>query len=180
MVKKFKSISEIIKKEGLRFYLKGIWIPAEIWFNEELTLEEKILLASIDILDGGEGCHASDKYFSLFLNKGPRQIQNYLKKLKDKKLIEVRNPQSKNRLIYSRMDRLTMKYPIATMKSVSYLVGNGFQTDNIVYKNIYNKDSEIETKDYVKEINEYIKKWKPPSKKTINKFKKEVKEILKK
>jgi len=30
---------------------KGIWIPKEIWLNENLTLQEKVFLVEIESLD---------------------------------------------------------------------------------------------------------------------------------
>ena len=45
---------------------KGIWIPKEIWLNNELTLQEKVILVEIDSLDNDDGCFASNKYFSEF------------------------------------------------------------------------------------------------------------------
>lgn len=47
---------------------QGIWIPIEIWENERLTIQEKVLLTEIQSFDHGEGCWASNNYFSKFLN----------------------------------------------------------------------------------------------------------------
>jgi len=41
---------------------KGIWIPKEIWFLEELSHMERILFAEIDSLDNERGCIASNEY----------------------------------------------------------------------------------------------------------------------
>lgn len=60
---------------------KGIWIPKEIWLNEELSAIEKILLAEIDSLDNGNGCYASNEYFAKFFDLSIRGIQRYLKHL---------------------------------------------------------------------------------------------------
>lgn len=63
---------------------KGIWIPKEIWLNNELSLFEKVLLVEIDSLDNNEWCYASNEYFSKFFWKSERQIRNYLSQLKEK------------------------------------------------------------------------------------------------
>lgn len=47
---------------------QGIWIPIEIWENEKLTIQEKVLLTEIQSFDHGEGCWASNNHFSKFLN----------------------------------------------------------------------------------------------------------------
>ena len=47
---------------------KGVWIPKEIWLNEELTLMEKCFLTEIDSLDREQGCFASNQYFADFFH----------------------------------------------------------------------------------------------------------------
>ena len=43
---------------------KGIWIPAEIWKSNFLTMQEKIFYVEIDSLDNEDGCFATNDYFS--------------------------------------------------------------------------------------------------------------------
>lgn len=73
--------------ENRRF--RGIWIPAEIWLSESLTLQEKIMLVEIDSLDNENGCFASSAHFSKFLGVGERQVQRIMKSLKDKGFISI-------------------------------------------------------------------------------------------
>ena len=48
---------------------KGVWIPKEIWLNNNLTLTEKLLLVEIDSLDNEFGCTANNAYFdAIFSN----------------------------------------------------------------------------------------------------------------
>ena len=54
---------------------QGVWIPKEIWLNEELTLQEKALLVEIKSLDNEVGCYAKNKHFIEFLGVGERRIQ---------------------------------------------------------------------------------------------------------
>ena len=68
---------------------KGVWIPAEIWFNEDLTLTEKALLTEIDSLDNEDGCTAGNKYFADFFSLQPRMVSKYISRLFEKKLINV-------------------------------------------------------------------------------------------
>ncbi len=49
-------------------------------------LDTKILLVEIDSLDKGDGCFASNKYFSVFLHKSEGQIANAISELRKKRL----------------------------------------------------------------------------------------------
>lgn len=46
---------------------KGVFIPAELWLNEDLSPMELLLMTEIDSLDKKNGCHASNKHFASFL-----------------------------------------------------------------------------------------------------------------
>jgi len=67
---------------------KGIWIPKEIWLAENLSLQEKVMLAEIDSLDNEDGCTASNEYFSKFFDLSETRISNIISSLKEKDLIE--------------------------------------------------------------------------------------------
>jgi hypothetical protein len=68
---------------------KGVWIPAEIWLNENLSLQEKAVLAEIDsFCSRYESCYASNEHFAKFIQVGERRIQKILKSLESKGLIE--------------------------------------------------------------------------------------------
>lgn len=54
---------------------QGVWIPKEIWLNEELKLQEKALLVEIKSLDNNHGCYAKNKHFVEFLGVGERRVQ---------------------------------------------------------------------------------------------------------
>jgi len=118
---------------------KGIWIPASISLNEELSNEEKILLAEIQGLEGDDGCYASNSYFAKILGKKRRQIQNYLKKLKQKELIIVLNSTSKKRKLFTKNKLLETMQSVApnyaihcidTMQSIAPI----YNRDNIINK----------------------------------------------
>ena len=68
---------------------KGVWIPAEIWLNESLSLQEKAVLAEIDsFCSYYESCYASNEHFAKFIGVSTRRIKGIIKSLEDKKLIE--------------------------------------------------------------------------------------------
>jgi hypothetical protein len=68
---------------------KGVWIPADIWLNENLSLQEKTVLAEIDsFCSRYESCYASNEHFARFIGVSTRRIRDILKSLEDKHLIE--------------------------------------------------------------------------------------------
>ena len=66
---------------------KGVWIPREIWTNNELSLQEKTLITEIDSLDNDDGCFASNKYFANFMNLSERQVRRIIQSIIIKKWI---------------------------------------------------------------------------------------------
>ena len=46
---------------------RGVWIPADIWLNRELSLQEKVMLIEIDSLQHPQkGCFKSNKKLAEF------------------------------------------------------------------------------------------------------------------
>jgi len=68
---------------------KGIWIPTEIWQNEDLTVTEKLFIVKINALDGEKGCYASNRYFSEFFKLSKSRCSAVIKNLKDKGYIAI-------------------------------------------------------------------------------------------
>ena len=68
---------------------KGIWIPKEIWLNNNLKLIEKIFLVEIDSLDNEDGCYASNKYFAEFFGITKGRCSQVISALQEKKLINI-------------------------------------------------------------------------------------------
>ena len=78
---------------------KGIWIPKEIWLNEDLSIMEKLFLIEIDSLDNEEGCYASNEHFSNFFGLSKNRCTEIIKSLEKKGLISIelqREPGKKN------------------------------------------------------------------------------------
>ena len=63
---------------------KGVWIPKEIWLDENLTWMEKLLLVEIDSLDAEKGCFASNAYFGKFFNLSASRISELVTQLVNK------------------------------------------------------------------------------------------------
>jgi uncharacterized phage protein (TIGR02220 family) len=63
---------------------KGVWIPKELYLDENLSWAEKILLVEIDSLDRDDnGCFASNEYLSKFLMLKEGTVANMIIKLID-------------------------------------------------------------------------------------------------
>ena len=70
---------------------KGIWIPAEIWLDDKLTVMEKVLYAEIDsFCSRGRECFANNAHFAKMLQVSERQIQRLLVSLEEKGVISRR------------------------------------------------------------------------------------------
>lgn len=60
---------------------KGVWIPAEVWLSDELTIYEKAVFAEIDSLDGENHCWASNEYLAEFCKMSVPTISRAISKL---------------------------------------------------------------------------------------------------
>lgn len=68
---------------------RGVWIPASIYLNGEITPTEKFLLAEIESLDVGEGTSEDNGYFATFCTCDKRSISRYLAHLRRLEMIEI-------------------------------------------------------------------------------------------
>ncbi|MCP4161627.1 MAG: helix-turn-helix domain-containing protein [Deltaproteobacteria bacterium] len=67
---------------------KGIWIPKEVWLDNDLTIHEKVFLVEIDSLDMEKGCYASNQYFANFFNISTKRASTIINALVKKKYIK--------------------------------------------------------------------------------------------
>ena len=126
---------------------KGIWIPKEIWLDNNLTWSEKMLLVEIDSLSTLEkGCIATNEYLSDFFNLSKDRISKLISSLKAKGYIEVN-------LVYKKGTKQILKREITTIgyrqKQLEGIVNNA---DRGIGEN--NEDintDKINTEDYIKE-----------------------------
>ena len=68
---------------------KGVWIPKEIWLDENLTVIEKVILVEIDSLDNEDHCVASNDYLAEFCQCSEGKVSAAVKKLVELGYIEV-------------------------------------------------------------------------------------------
>ena len=62
----------------------GVFIPAAIYENEELSWSDKILWAEIQALSGKTACRASNAHFAKHLKSTEHNISKSIAKLKNK------------------------------------------------------------------------------------------------
>lgn len=68
---------------------KGVWIPSEIWLDENLTVQEMVFLIEIDSLDQKNGCFASNQHFADFFGLSKSRSSEVIKKLEEKGYINI-------------------------------------------------------------------------------------------
>ena len=68
---------------------KGVWIPKEIWLNEELTMIDKVIYTEISSLDGPNHCTASNEYLANFCQCSERKVSESINKLIKLGMIEI-------------------------------------------------------------------------------------------
>lgn len=81
---------ETTNNEPMQRDFKGVWIPREIWLNNELNWTEKLLLIEIDSLQRNKECFATNDYFAKFLGLSKDRISKLISHLKKLGYIEVK------------------------------------------------------------------------------------------
>lgn len=119
---------------------KGVWIPKEIWLNEELTLLEKIIFVEIDSLDNENHCIAGNEYFATFCNCSESKVSKAIKKLKELNMIEELSFDGRHRKI-----RVVKNTTESSKKCYA-------ESQNLQSNNIANSKTEIKEKTNSKEL----------------------------
>lgn len=70
-----------MNSEEQKRVFKGVWIPKEIWLNEELNIQERVLLAEIDSFESKMGCFASNSYLGKIVRLSPSRVSGIISKL---------------------------------------------------------------------------------------------------
>lgn len=68
---------------------KGVWIPAHIWLDNNLTWTEKLLFVEIDSLAKNGECFASNKHFAEFFSLSKDRVSRVVSSLRDKGYVDV-------------------------------------------------------------------------------------------
>lgn len=84
---------------------KGVWIPKEVYLNQDLNWIEKILFVEINSLDKNKrGCFASNEYLADFLETSERTVSRGISKLKKLHLIKQKNFDGRRRILLSQLN----------------------------------------------------------------------------
>jgi hypothetical protein len=122
---------------------KGVWIPKEIYLNQVLNWSEKILLIEIDSLCKNDRCFASNEYFARFFQTSVRNIQRWIKTLKDKGFIEQASFDGRQRVLRSLLHVCNDKHVTSNTLKVSPIIIENNNTSN----NTISKQPELLTLD---------------------------------
>lgn len=86
---------------------RGIWFPASVWLDDNLTAIEKFILMEIDSLDGEKGCYASNKYLSDFCQCSESTVSRAITKLRGLGYIRIESFDGRTRVLHSCLVNLT-------------------------------------------------------------------------
>ena len=117
-------------KEARQFL--GIWIPREIYLNQQLSWTDKILVVEIHSLDNERGCFASNDYFAEFLGVTKTTISTSVSKLKKLGFIEQVSFDGRTRILKAAFKETNSQ----TIKKFK-----GSHTDNLTHNKTSNKTS---------------------------------------
>lgn len=102
----------MIKPETFHPEFTGIWIPKEIWYCNELSLLEKHFLIEIEGLDKGQGCYASNEFFSNFFGISKARSSQVINSLVSKDYLKtdlIYKPGTKE--VVKRILKIGSKFP---------------------------------------------------------------------
>ena len=148
--------------------LKGLWIPAEILLNEDLSDKEKIILSMILYLsEENKSCFASNKYIANIVNVTNERVSKIISSLKDKGYISVKLKYKKDS---KEIEERQITPIVENINRYSQDVQEGTQTNNYSdsQKQLYpivEKDKDIINN--IKNKNNYNNVYYPNNKKYI-------------
>ncbi|WP_341520732.1 helix-turn-helix domain-containing protein [Pseudomonas sp. G.S.17] len=96
---------------------QGVWIPAELWKNQALSITEKVMLVEIGSLeDDARGCFASNARFAEFFNLSISRVSEIISGLAEKGLVSVEQIRDGVRIVERRI-RLATPFGIPNTPS---------------------------------------------------------------
>ena len=144
---------------------KGIWIPKEIWLNENLTLLEKVFLVEIDSLDNEDGCYASNDYFSSFFKLSKNRCSEIIKSLEKKGLVKISYKYKPNtKLIEKRIIKVFEISNIGIRDSEEGIrnLDRGYsencEDNNTIFNNAFNNNSSSSNKTSLEDVIAYYRR----------------------
>ena len=125
------------EEECLRGFT-GVFIPREVYLDDRLNWNERILLCEIDALDANGSCFASNAYFAKFLGIAEANVSRAISRLKELGYVEQVSFDGRKRVLKSNM-QTCRKRQVSLDENVK---SNLTETSRRI-----NKDKEIEYKD---------------------------------
>ena len=87
---------------------QGVWIPAELWKNQALSITEKVMLVEIGSLeDDARGCYASNARFAEFFNLSISRVSEIISGLAEKGMVSVEQIRDGVRVVERRIRLVT-------------------------------------------------------------------------
>lgn len=90
---------------------KGIWFPASVWLDKNLSAIEKFILMEIDSLDGEKGCYASNKYLAEFCQCGESTVSRAVTRLSELGYIRIASFDGRKRTLHSCLAKSARQTP---------------------------------------------------------------------
>lgn len=131
---------------------KGIWIPKDVWLDENLSWIEKFLLVEIDSLDNEKGCWANNEYFAKFFGVSKDRISRLISSLNKKGYITVElSYKQGTKAIEKRIVRITNTYRRKQLEGIGENtnrgIGENTKDNNTSINNTFNN-----TKDNIEDL----------------------------
>ena len=82
-----------MKDENLNHEFKGVWIPATIWLNTDLSIQEKMLLVKIDSF---KECFASNQYLADFMGLSVPRVKAIIGNLRKLEFVHSKEERKGN------------------------------------------------------------------------------------
>ena len=131
-----KELGTVMAEQKREFL--GIWIPRDIWLDENLSAIDKVILAEVTSLDNEEtGCYASNKYLAEFCQCSEVTVSRSISKLVDYRALWIESFNGRQRVlrsVYSTEIRQTYQNDKADLSK---------RHTNNIDNNMDNKDNNI-------------------------------------
>lgn len=83
---------------------QGVWIPADVWLDRDLTITEKVMLVEIGSLqDEKRGCYASNAHFAAFFDLSVSRVSEIISGLAAKGMVDVEQIRDGKRIVERRI-----------------------------------------------------------------------------
>lgn len=157
---------------------RGIWVPAEIWLDKNLTLLEKAIFVEIDSLSKKpDGCYAGNKHFADMFDCSERKVSAAISKLMKIGYVEQVGFDGRTRFLRSCM-RISFgadtSVPNDTEHStqpheICYAASRNVPPSNI-YINTLNDTMSISKENSICDASQKQKRFTPPSVQEIREY----------